>query len=257
VELIAWDTAEDNVERGHWFHGRIYERRCDLTPDGRLFVYFASKFNKRTLNDPQYTYAWTAVSRPPWLTALALWPKGDCWWGGGLFSFNRTLMLNHRPGEDTPHPDHVAKGLRVSPNRDAAGEDDPLYSQRLERDGWVLKEDWQVSYTGRAGFSTARPQVRERRHPTAPFSLLMHRAIHGFRKHDRFFLVGPHRSVTELQAQWADWDQRGRLVLLANGAVSVAAVSTAGLAESTVLFETSEDRPVERASPAWARLWPW
>lgn len=257
VQLIAWDVSEDRLERGPWFHGRIYERRSDLSPDGRLFVYFASKFNRRTLSDPAYTYAWTAVSRPPWLTALALWPKGDCWWGGGLFSFNRTLMLNHRPGEDVPHPDHRPKGLRVSSNPEAAGEDDPLYSQRLQRDGWSLKEDWDISFTLRTGFKTERPQVRERRHPTAPLSLLMHRAVSGYRKHDRFFLVAPHRVPRDLRAQWADWDQRGRLVLLGSGLLSVASVTADGPGAPTVLLDTSQDRPAARTPPDWAREWPW
>jgi hypothetical protein len=36
--------------------------------------------------DASYTYAWTAVSKPPWLTALGLCPKGNCWDGGGLFT---------------------------------------------------------------------------------------------------------------------------------------------------------------------------
>src|SRR4051794_20213611 len=77
VQLVKWDTAADRFEPGQWFHGRLYERRGDLSPDGRLFVYFASKFTGLTLADREYTYAWTAVSRPPYLTALALWPKGD------------------------------------------------------------------------------------------------------------------------------------------------------------------------------------
>ena len=51
VEVIRWDTAHDTFERGHWFHGRIYTRRCDLSPDGELLVYFASKFNRRTVDD--------------------------------------------------------------------------------------------------------------------------------------------------------------------------------------------------------------
>jgi hypothetical protein len=55
--------------------------------------------------DARYTYAWTAVSRAPWLTALALWPKGDCWWGGGLFTSDRALWLNHRPDEATHEPE--------------------------------------------------------------------------------------------------------------------------------------------------------
>jgi len=63
VEIIRWDLAHDVFERGHWFHGRIYEKRSDLSPDGELFVYFASKFTRETVVDTEYTYAWTAVSR--------------------------------------------------------------------------------------------------------------------------------------------------------------------------------------------------
>jgi len=102
VEVIAWDTHRDTFDHGAWFHGRIYQRRSDLSPDGTKLVYFASKFTSKTVNDPEYTYAWTAVSKVPYLTALALWPKSDCWWGGGLFQDNYTVFLNHRPSEATP-----------------------------------------------------------------------------------------------------------------------------------------------------------
>src|SRR6267378_2894539 len=91
VHLSLWHTDTDRIEHGQWFHGRIYERRCDLSPDGLLFIYFAQKINGRI--DPAYTYAWTAVSKPPYFTALALWPKGDCWNGGGLFEKQKTVWL--------------------------------------------------------------------------------------------------------------------------------------------------------------------
>ena len=35
VELILWNMHKDTFERGQWFKGRIYERRCDLSPDGK------------------------------------------------------------------------------------------------------------------------------------------------------------------------------------------------------------------------------
>lgn len=94
TEIVRWDMRSDTIERGHWFTGRFYERRSDLSPHGELPVYFASKFNADTIEDEEYTYAWTAVSKPPWLTALALWPKGDCWWGGGMFTGRGSLRLN-------------------------------------------------------------------------------------------------------------------------------------------------------------------
>jgi hypothetical protein len=56
VQIVKWSTNTDTFEEGQWFHGRIYERRCDLSPDGRLLVYFAQKINKRTMRS-DYTYA--------------------------------------------------------------------------------------------------------------------------------------------------------------------------------------------------------
>ena len=37
-QVIAWDTARDVFSDGAWFKGRIYENRCDLSPDGRLLA---------------------------------------------------------------------------------------------------------------------------------------------------------------------------------------------------------------------------
>ncbi|HAP39973.1 MAG TPA: hypothetical protein DCQ94_09465, partial [Nitrospira sp.] len=41
VCTMRWDRRTDTVTLGQWFNGRIYERRCDLSPDGTHFLYFA------------------------------------------------------------------------------------------------------------------------------------------------------------------------------------------------------------------------
>jgi hypothetical protein len=46
VELIRWDTSTDFFEHGQWLHGKIYGERCGLSPNGRLFVYFAMKYGR-------------------------------------------------------------------------------------------------------------------------------------------------------------------------------------------------------------------
>jgi hypothetical protein len=93
VQIIKWDTRRDTFDDGAWFHGRIYEKYCDVSPDGELFVYFVAKHNRYRCDDG-YGYVWSAVSRPPWLYALALWP-GPCgtYPGGGRFTANRRLTL--------------------------------------------------------------------------------------------------------------------------------------------------------------------
>ena len=105
--LVLWNTAQDVFEHGAWFKGRIYEERCDVSPDGELFLYFAMKGG--TWNT-SYRGSWTAVSRPPWLFALTLWPQGDTWGGGGRFFDDRSIVLN---GVCGTHPDHPLVGLDV------------------------------------------------------------------------------------------------------------------------------------------------
>ena len=49
VQLILWHTDTDRLEYGQWFRGRVYERRCHLSPDGMLLIYFANKIGARTI----------------------------------------------------------------------------------------------------------------------------------------------------------------------------------------------------------------
>jgi len=103
VEAVKWNTATDSFEPGQWLHGRIYEERCGLSPDGSLFVYFAAKHG-RVRKSEGYKDTFTAVSKPPYFTALAMWPEGSTWGGGGRFINNKTLRLAYARGRTrTPH----------------------------------------------------------------------------------------------------------------------------------------------------------
>lgn len=261
VEIVRWDTASDTFERGHWFHGRIYEHRCDLSPNGKLFCYFASKFTGKTVRDTGYTYAWTAVSRAPWLTALALWPKGDCWHGGGLFATDRVLRLNHRPERAEPHPLHRPKGLTVHADPNAGGEDEPLYSRRLDRDGWSVVRKWQLEYRGMPDFyRTVTPEQRVRRgraDPTGP-GVLLTRRLDGLTYSESFGLLDVQQDDAAIppgRIDWLDFDHRGRLVLLLRGRVLVARLRGRRLTGWQELIDLAPDRPATIEPPPEAMRW--
>jgi len=110
TQVIRWDTATDTFTDGAWFKGRIYAERCDLSPDGALLLSFCHGGASR----PGYTDAWTAVSRPPWLHALSLWPWGTTYGGGGRFVGERAVILRAGPPGFPPHPDHLPDGLSVA-----------------------------------------------------------------------------------------------------------------------------------------------
>lgn len=88
--MILWNVAKDTFEEGQWVKHKVYVDSCDLSPDGRHFLYFAldGKWGSKAKG------SFTAISRPPFFTALALYPVGDTWSGGGVFVDNETIVAD-------------------------------------------------------------------------------------------------------------------------------------------------------------------
>lgn len=266
MRLLRWNLESDSVEGGQWLKGRIYERRCDLSPDGSLLVYFAAKFRGPV-------YSWTAVSRPPWLTALSFFPKGDCWGGGGLFDGNRVLRLNH-PAAAPPESEaisaakkgkklkRVARYMQQSSARPwevpitedgmpvlkrpegprnslklkiaelgehpGSGEDNPILSMRLERDGWTfVTVDSNVARQGTKSadrfWLTFDPPMR-RRKPILGSGLKLQVSWHGLReRNNRWYvetmevLAPDDREYPFGRVDWADIDHNGEVLYAADG----------------------------------------
>jgi hypothetical protein len=135
VATLLWDRTRDRFKLGQWLKGRMYERRCDLSPDGRYFLYFA--MNGKW--DSEARGAWSAISRVPYLKALALFPKGDCWHGGGLWTGNRSYWLNDGYGHSVLRDTTlVHRDRKHKPAEYFGGECPGVYYHGLLRDGWSL-----------------------------------------------------------------------------------------------------------------------
>ena len=132
--LTRWALDNDELTAGTWLHARVFPTRCDLSPDGRLFGYFA--------HDPsphRDAPAWTAISRPPELTALAWWGEDTTWSTGPLFCQADGLWTGFG---DEPDQGRLPAWLRhpvplPHPHESPADWTDRLVPlQRLRRDGW-------------------------------------------------------------------------------------------------------------------------
>ena len=145
VCTILWDRRTDSFTLGQWFKGRIYERRGDLSPDGKHFIYFAMDGKWQDLLSKG---SWSAVSRVPYLKALTFFPKGDCWNGGGLFIGNDRYWLN---GEGFHQRGRGSTGLHrdeaYRPIGGRGGECLTVYYPRLLRDGWILNDQLSAGIT--------------------------------------------------------------------------------------------------------------
>ncbi|MGB3316964.1 MAG: hypothetical protein WBB85_21450 [Albidovulum sp.] len=88
TRMILWHRDTDTFEDGQWLRHKVNVPRSSLSPDGRHFIYFM--LDGRWDGPGQGAY--TAISRPPYWTALALFPQGDAWGGGGVFLDNRHYL---------------------------------------------------------------------------------------------------------------------------------------------------------------------
>ncbi|MCV2867190.1 hypothetical protein OEW28_00935 [Defluviimonas sp. WL0002] len=191
VASIGWNRDDDSFELGQWFHGRIYEHRCDLSPDGRHLVCFAGKGGTRW---------WTAVSRAPWLTSIAHMPQDSTWGGGGGFPESGQLWLNGvGPAESLPTRELHQAPANAFPHSTDGFHMGDTYAALMQARGWrrldgagyaaILARD--VPGGGRLELSFALGEPR--------------RAIVS----NRYALIGSDGARVETRWEWADiWQDR-------------------------------------------------
>ena len=135
--VLEWNRKNHTFEVSQWIKGRIYERRSDISPSGNHWIYFAmnGKWDSETKG------AWTSISRAPWLKAISLYAKGDCWNGGGLFLDDKSFWLNDDHGHESLFTSsEVQKNSLYHPLEYYGGECLNVYYNRLQRDGWLMVE---------------------------------------------------------------------------------------------------------------------
>lgn len=262
--ILAWNLADDTLERGQWFKGRIYERRCDLSADGELLVYAAAS------NRPPL-YSWTAISRPPYLTALALWNDPGMW-GGALFGDDWTTlrMNNLSPVEAPLRPtgEPLPDALAVSMLGPIMNERE-LMARRLERDGWRTTSEGTRVRLARGSPLQSRfdpPAIREK--PIGLGGLKLSVQLHGEHETNG----PPYVETCQVQDEhgegvidlgridWTDVDHTGDVLYAADGCLfrlsgeRIAADPRS--ATSTKIADLNALTFEEVVAPGWARRWP-
>jgi hypothetical protein len=242
----------------------MYPDKCDLSPDGKLLIYFAGKFGDRQM-DKGYDRTWTAVSRPPYLTALALRPIGDTWGGHGVFLDDRTVLV----ATSSPsfggkhHPDHPPGPLRVVEYCSLEKDDPRCEAVPCWRNGWhgiladaQLKRNY-VRYA--AWRKTYRGLTLERE--------AKHRNSWGGTEYEGYLpYPSRRRSLYTLsrtdgepfalfEAHWADWDQEGRLVATVGGRVFDGKITKDRKLKWRLLTSMNEEHPERMEAPEWAQKW--
>ena len=266
VLLLSWDTGRDVFEEGQWLKGHIYERRCDLSPSGSHLIYFAANWKRPYMS-------WTAISKPPWLKAIALWKKGDAWGGGGLFADETHVRLNHwlRDENDVaPTQGALPKKVRVTAlgERWGRGEDFPVWGLRLARDGW---RHVQIGKSPQRPYDTRTsdvwhpydpPHVWERPSPRRS-AMALRMIVRGLKKTEGPSYVMEHAVVDSRgrersfgESDWADWDLNGDLLLAKDGRIFRArAPRTSDEVDLREIADLRASKFTARPAPKEAERW--
>lgn len=258
VQLIRWDTATDTFEEGQWFNGRIYEHYADLSPDGELLIYGARKegaAKRRRYPSGDIGECWTAISRPPYLTALALWGHPGFCVGGGQFERPRVAAVATSPGlaragsavpwgklrvrfQDAQH--------RLGNDLDALAGWSPVDASAKKVGDWLY---WRLDTFYERKCQTSDVLLWRR-------SMLREQGQQAARLQDHFYVrnVAAEIDLGELDA--ADFDFSGRLVIARDGKILVCERPESEHLIWRELADFSANKPRPIKAPPNALRWP-
>ncbi len=218
VRMLRWNLRNDKIVPGQWIEGRVYVARSDISPDGELVACFVAAYRKKV-------GTWTAISRPPYFTALAVWPKGDTWGGGGLFGSNSHFLLAHSTARSNSDIDEfklmdgftLPKRFRVQPlDRHSTVPESEVEEARMVLSGWrfVQRHVW---HYGLSEFAEPEIMARPLDNPKAArFELRRFRTAFEIRLAEVHDLVaGTQRDLGRVD--WVDAGPNGDVLWSAGG----------------------------------------
>jgi len=205
--LGKWDVVRSHYDPGAWIRARIYPQRCDLSPDGRWFCYLALKGTAKW--NVGLTYI--AISRLPWLTALTAWATCGTWTRGLHFVQDTAVW-------EAGTPDHgdiaacrrrfgiaVTKPASFAVERRRGWAETPGSPERAPNDMWDEKR----------ADTLRMEKVRPR--SGGKIRLMVRGFFAAFRdgqtKDTVYEVVENCKTHWLKDAQWADWDPEGRLLV--------------------------------------------
>ncbi len=289
VQLLHWNTDTDAFTPGQWFHGRIYEHRSRLSANGTLLMYDAMKLNRRTLHEEgykKYGASWTAISKPPYLTALTLWASGT---SSGRVRSSEIDWFSRWEQADKPQPDFLPQTSQADTHRNDGISGPAGLVPHLVGDGWEQTQPWQgefiksalsiafqermnaglpldmewirslgsAIYEGPSSrYVTHAPSIYEKPQPRQDAALVMTLTLNGFEEKYHYSVRHSGGKITSLTgAEWADWDIRGRLVLAQNGGIFAQDAVAIGHEPPVELINLNGNTPKPTVAPDWAKTW--
>lgn len=240
-----WDLARGRYEPGAWLRARLFPRRCDLSPDGRWLCAFVHKPGARW----EHGDAYVTLSRLPWLSALHAFGTCGTWTRGFRFTDDGSCDDPRDEGLPMPYGLRAIRPAQFATERRGGWEEAPDSPPRAPGDVWDARRNARVR--------RRQPKGERWLHLTslgwAGGEFGVDQAVDGLRV--RYALESGGALEPLDDAQWADWDGEGRLLVATrSGALEVRSLDGPRV-EAVFREDLSPLEPTPAPAPDWARHW--
>ena len=242
-----WDLATGKYDSGAWFRGTLYPQRCDLSPDGRWFSYFALKNNSTWPAGSTYN----AISRLPWLKALAAWRESGTWSRGLHFVPDPDVWEVGDPTVGNVTRCMAVCGMRCTTAAQFATErrrgwrESAATPERAPDDMWDVCRDVEMEKAAQSG---------------KPVVLSVRGKFEAFRTSADLWAPHPapyslnRDGITQVLSgvQWADWTCDGHLACARAHVLQIMDIERMRVVSEVHL---ADQEPKPCPAPAWADEW--
>ena len=250
--LGAWDVARGVYTPGAWIHGNLYPQRCDVSPDGRWFSYLTLKGAATWKAGPTYV----AISRLPWLTALAAWRTDGTWTRGIHFVDDTDVWQVADPDAGDVGPCRRTFGLALTKASVFAVE---------RRRGWTETPDsppprpsdpWDERRASNVTLEKERPGSRGTTRLTVRgYFAAFRTTLTGWSRQIRYDIIGDGGALHLADVQWADWAPDGALLVATHdGRIQIREYSGHGMSIRSEV-DLAALRPAPSPPPPQAHRW--
>jgi hypothetical protein len=238
--LLRWRLDKGLLEPGVWVRKKLRPRRCDLSSDGELLLYYLSGGYEARYR------VFAGLSRAPWLAPILTWDERDTFGRGWCFATDSTA---HTYGErcdmdSTIGPVAIARNETVS-----------FVNER--RRGWVEAADCPPRDPDDT-WDEKRSVILQKTCASNGCALRLiggryqpQRGIDGKAPHFELDLPSGER-VAIPDVTWADWDQTGRLLLATRQGQLLARDPLGHPSETLEAHDLTNLTPAPAPPPDWA-----
>lgn len=247
--LGRWDLVSGKYDEGAWFCGRLYPQRCDLSPGGRWLSYFACKYGSAWPAGESYQ----AISRLPWLKALAAWSECGTWSSGLHFVADPTVWEVGDPIVGGASVHRVVGGMRHTDAAQFATERRRGWRESAStppRDSADVWDGWRDVVMEKPSPGSGRVSILSVAGKFEAFRQLPHSWPPN---PAAYRLSRGSKSRVLPDVQWADWTCDGHLAVATTG--GVLQIRYHGGSQVVHEVRLREQEPSPGPAPAWAGEW--